>query len=358
MKIAQRLMLTDAEASFAAATLTPAVLLLLGALWGGAWAFLAFLSMTGLLFIFDRLSRHFHLQVVETTQTRRAQQLTMVLGAVHFALLFFAVFALSGGTGLGWAGWFFCFLGFGLWFGQVSNSCAHELIHRSHKPAFWLGEWIFISLLYGHHVSSHRLVHHSHVATSDDPNTAAEGENFYEFLLRAWPGEFQTGYEMENARRDGPRISAMQLHPYTRYLGGAAIFVLIFGQAFGFYGFLSYILLCFYAQIQLLLSDYVQHYGLERRKIGLDSHEPVGPQHSWDAPDLFSGLMMLNSPRHSDHHLHPTRTYTELEISEDGRAPLLPYSLPVMATLALVPTVWHRIMDRRLVAFKTGTKVD
>ena len=58
--------------------------------------------------------------------------------------------------------------------------------------------------------------------------------------------------------------------------------------------------------------------------------------------------MMLNAPRHADHHVHPARPYPELRLSPDGRAPLLPYSLPVMATLALVPPLWHKVMDKRL----------
>ncbi len=39
-----------------------------------------------------------------------------------------------------------------------------------------------------------------------------------------------------------------------------------------------------YAQMQLLLSDYVQHYGLRRKTSENGKPEPVGPQHSWNAP--------------------------------------------------------------------------
>jgi len=43
---------------------------------------------------------------------------------------------------------------------------------------------------------------------------------------------------------------------------------------------LAYIALAAYAQSQLLLSDYVQHYGLTRKTTGAKP-EPVGPSHSW-----------------------------------------------------------------------------
>jgi alkane 1-monooxygenase len=51
---------------------------------------------------------------------------------------------------------------------------------------------------------------------------------------------------------------------------------------------------------------------------------------------------MLNAPRHSDHHAHPSRPYAVLRLS-DG--PLLPRSLPVMAGVALFPRRWRRMMD-------------
>jgi len=335
-------------ARFAAASLSPAVLLLLAATLGGVWALAAFLWMTVFLFFADRLARRLGLVQPQTGEDVWTCRLAAGLGALHFPLLLYSVFALSGGTGLGPMAWIFCFLGFGLWFGQVSNSCAHELIHRSDRARVWLGTWIYISLLYGQHASAHRLVHHQFVATADDPNTAQVGEGFYDFLMRAWPGEFQAGYEMESARHAARAGRGLALHPYTIHLGGAALCLLVMGEAFGFAGLIVYLLIAAYAQLQLLLSDYVQHYGLERRRIGLDGHESVGPEHSWDAPDFVSGLMMLHAPRHADHHLHPARAYPDLALSPGGRAPLLPYSLPVMASLALVPPLWRRLMDRRV----------
>ena len=76
--------------------------------------------------------------------------------------------------------------------------------------------------------------------------------------------------------------------------------------------------------------------------------EPVGTQHSWNSPHYFSSALMLNATRHSDHHAHPARPYPALALP--GDAPLLPRSLPVMATIALVPPLWRRLMDPRVKA--------
>ena len=54
---------------------------------------------------------------------------------------------------------------------------------------------------------------------------------------------------------------------------------------------------------------------------------------------------MLNAPRHSDHHTHPTRPYPALRMPSDLVAPILPYSLPVMGALALYPRRWKKRMD-------------
>lgn len=339
------------DVRFGAAALSPALLLALGAILGGGWAVLGFLWITLVPALADRLSRRFGLDPVADPGVD-SRRVALLVGAAHFPMLALALHALSGGTGLGLFGWGVSFLGFGLWFGQVSNATAHDLIHRGARLPVRLGMWIYISLLYGHHTSAHRLVHHRFAATPDDPNSAPRGESFPQFLIRAWPGEFMAGYEMENSLREGRARKGADLHPYTVYLAGAAVFLLLAGFLFGPGGFAAYLLLCAHTHVQLLLSDYVQHYGLVRRKIAMDEYEPFGPEHSWDAPDLLSGMMMLNAPRHADHHLHPARPFDRLVLSPDGRTPLLPASLPVMATVALVPPVWHRMMDRRVIALE------
>lgn len=342
---------------FGLAALSPALMLVLGACLGGLFALIGFLWITGFLFAADRLARRLGLRQPLAADDPLYQRTAILIARLHFPLLAFAVWALSGGTGLGAVSWVLTFLGFGLWFGQVANATAHELIHRPVRGPFLLGMWVYISLLIGHHTSAHRLVHHRFVATPDDPSSAAFGEGFYAFASRAWPGAFLAGYEMENALRQSRGDDGRRgLHPYTVYMGGAALCLLLIAAAFGVAGVIVYLLLALHAQAQLMLADYVQHYGLERRRTGMDSYEPFGPQHSWDAPDFVSGLMMLHAPRHADHHAHPGRAYPELDLSPGGKAPLLPYSLPVMATIALVPPVWHRMMDPRTAAMRTRPK--
>ncbi|MDD8023887.1 MAG: alkane 1-monooxygenase [Paracoccaceae bacterium] len=346
--------------TFALVTLAPLPLLALGAFFGGVFAWAALLYISVLIFALDTLIARAAPDAPEGTEFPAANALSVGLAVAHFGALLLGVAALSGVTDLGWISRIALFVAFGLFFGQVSNSNAHELIHRSDKRLFVLGKWVYISLLFGHHTSAHRLVHHRFVATPDDPNSAPLGEGFWAFAPRAWVGSFRAGYEMERARAatrapQGFRARIAAINPYVVYVLGALWCLVLVAQLFGWRGILAYLALCAYAQMQLLLSDYVQHYGLERKALDPAQFEPVDARHSWDAPHPVPALWMLNAPRHSDHHAHPGRTYPALrlgDLSAPGR-PVLPRSLPAMATLALIPPLWRRVMDRRVLALRS-----
>lgn len=329
---------------FTLATLTPLPLLLAASAFGGIWALAAFVYMTALAAGLDALVARVS-PAAKGEEFPAASTLSVVLALGHFAVLVLAVAGLSGG----WLGIWekaALFLSAGMFLGQVGNSNAHELIHRPGRGLRRLGRMVYRSHLFGHHGSAHLLVHHVAVATRDDPNTARAGESFYRFAPRAWRGSFRKGFRAESARL-AQRGGGFWRHPYFGDLVATAALVggaVILGGLPALAAFLG---LSFYATAQLLMSDYVQHYGLTRT-IGADGKpEPVGPQHSWDSSHWFTSGLMLNAPRHSDHHLNPQKPYPALDLIG---APRLPFSLPIMATLALMPRLWRRVMDPRLAA--------
>lgn len=324
---------------YAIASLTPALLLAIACVRGGIWPLLAVLSITVVVFFLDKLGKQ--LPPVQT----KGRPVSLAVAAVHFPLLALGVWAMAADH-LGVLDKLLVFTGLGLFFGQVSNSNAHELIHSADRASRRLGMAIYVSVLHGHHVSAHLRVHHVHAATDADPNSARMGEGFWRYALRAMGGEFLQGFRADTAQRARASVApSATSHPYLIYVaGGIAALVaalLIAGPA----GLVAHIGIALYAQTQLLLSDYVQHYGLRRQRRDNGSYEPVGPQHSWNAPKWYSSAMMLNAPLHSDHHVHPARPFPALEVTDE--MPQLPHSLPVMAVLALVPPLWRRVMDRR-----------
>ncbi|MFD1796296.1 alkane 1-monooxygenase [Paracoccus aurantiacus] len=328
-------------AAFAFVSVAPAALLIWGAANGGWTIWAGFLWMAVAAPLADTIIARGFGDVEDGARFPGANALLVVLAIIHLDLLVgtLRAFANDWLSGLERVA---LFLGAGMWFGQVSNSFAHELIHRRSRGLFRLGAAVYVSLLFGHHVSAHRLVHHVHVATDGDPNSARKGESFWRFFPRAWFGSFKAGLMAERKRA----ASSGRLNPYVFWLGGAVLCMVLVWSIFGPRATLDYLLLCLYAQMQLMLSDYVQHYGLRRARDD-GRPEPVGPRHSWDAPHPFSSLAMVNAPRHSDHHAHPGREYPVLRLGAEKR-PMLPYSLPVMGAIAMVPPLWRRVMDRRV----------
>lgn len=335
------------------ATLFPALLLILGAIWGGGWIAAAVVVITLVTFALDRLGSTAMAQQPEA-EFPSGDGLSLTLALLHLPMLALASWAIGANSGLSGLERTGVLIGYGLFFGQVGHPNAHELIHR---PARWrraLGQIIYVTLLIGHHVSAHRLVHHIHVATDADPSTARAGESFWQFAPRGWRGAFVAGWRAETLRRQ--RAGAAGLHPYQVYCGGAALTVAGAFVCWGIGGALALVAVALYAQVQMLLSDYVQHYGLRRALHATGKAEPAGPEHSWNTPHWYSSAMMLNAPRHSDHHLNPMRPYPGLQLNQ--QMPMLPHSLPVMAVLALWPSLWHRVMAPRLASLSPRAKSD
>lgn len=331
--------------AYLSVTAIPALLLGLGTLRGGAWAVAALLWLTLVNQAADAA-----LAQREDARPARALRtaLPVALGLAHFALLALGVHALALSALAPWEK-AVLFLAFGLFFGSVSNAAAHELIHRTARLPFELGKWVFISMLFGHHTSAHRLVHHPYVATPYDPNTARRGESFYRFFRRAWAGSFAAGLAAENVRRGWPaeahpfRIG----HPYLVYLAGALAFMALALALGGPKGLAAYLGLALMGQGGLLLTDYIQHYGLTRAPGPDGRFPPVSDAHSWDAAHWFTRHLTLNAPLHAAHHRRPGQPFTDL--APRPAAPRLPRSPGIMSLIALFPRRWratvHPVLD-------------
>ena len=333
--------------AFAVASLLPLPLIACGATWGGAWLWAAFLYMGCLTILLDQL---LPLTAGQTDgdEFPAADALLVAAGLGALTLLPLATWAIAGPGPLDTGERILIFFATGFWLGQVAHPAAHELIHRPRREHFRLGAAVYTALLFGQHASAHRLVHHRHVASRNDPNTAREGESFYRFAPRAWMGSFRDGLAAETALRR--RTGHFGLNPYVAYLAGGLAALTLATLIAGLPGLLIWTGLALHAQSQILLSDYVQHYGLTRARRPDGKLEPVGPAHSWNTAHWFSSAMMLNAPRHSDHHVHPTRAFPALRL--EGDAPRLPWPLPVACALALAPRLWRRSIGPHLARWR------
>jgi len=334
---------------FAAAALLPLPLLVLGALQGGGWLWLALLY-TGLLAIL--LDQMIPLAISpkpsDEAEFPAADALLVAIALGQLGALPLVVWAIAGQSGLSGPERLGLFFAAGFWFGQVAHPAAHELIHRPRRELFRLGAAVYTSLLFGQHVSAHRLVHHRHVATLKDPNSARPGEGVYRFAWRAWTGSFVAGLRAETDLRRRNRSALWAPHPYVFYLAGGVAALGLAALIGGLPGLLVWGGLALHAQSQILLSDYVQHYGLARATGDDGRMEPVGPAHSWNTAHWFSSAMMLNATRHSDHHVAPAKPFPALDLPADDIAPRLPWPMPLACALALSPRLWRRAIRPHL----------
>ena len=135
-------------------------------------------------------------------------------------------------------------------------------------------------------------------------------------------------------------------NPYFTYITGAAVALGLVTGVTGFAGLATYLGLAILAQGGLLMTDYIQHYGLTRDQGNDGRLEPVTQMHSWNAPHWFTRHLTLNAPLHSAHHQRPGLPYTELD--NPATAPQMPYGPGRMSLMALNPRRWRRVMNPKV----------
>jgi alkane 1-monooxygenase len=92
--------------------------------------------------------------------------------------------------------------------------------------------------------------------------------------------------------------------------------------------------------------NYLEHYGLQRKKKDNGRYETVQHIHSWNSNHPLGRIMLFELTRHSDHHAHASRKYQILRHFDDS--PQLPTGYPGMMILSLFPPLWFAVMHKRL----------
>ena len=274
---------------------------------------------------------------------------TMLWAPVQFALLVWIIWYVPRADHLIWIEKFMVVTGMGIASGAVGIVFSHELMHQKNRLERRLSEWLLAMVLYSRFRTEHLLVHHIHVGTPRDTVTARYNENFHRYFLRVLRDGFGSAWRAEKAMlsRKGNGVIHPS-NPFWRYwLAQGALFLLAYIIS-GWAGLLIFGYQAFVAIWQLELTNYVEHYGLTRKRTEAGKFEPVKPQHSWNANQRASNWLLINLQRHSDHHYKPDRRFPLLQDYPESEAPLLPYGYPVMTLMALVPSLWRKVMNPRV----------
>ena len=320
---------------------------------GGPWTFLPVALLLVALPIIDMLSG---LNVAnagddeDIANDPAFRVITWVWTAVQPLLLWWALGVVAAGrlSAVELAG---LTLSIGLTTGAVGVTFAHELVHRPGRFERALGEILVATTSYTHFCIEHVSGHHRHVGTPRDPATARFGEWSYVFIPRSVFGGMRSAWTIECARLDkrghGP------WHPANRMLRYALTQVVMYGSVFAWFGARGAGFLAAQAVVAIVLLEtinYVEHYGLFRLELSPGRYERVMPWHSWNSSHRVSNWLLINLARHADHHMIASKRYQVLD--HLGTAPQLPAGYGSMLMLALVPPLWRRVMDPRVLEWR------
>lgn len=270
---------------------------------------------------------------------------------VQFVCLFWAMDVLTSGS-LGWVGTIGLLMSVGVVSGVAFNT-AHELGHQNDKTENWLGKISLAPTFYGHFMVEHTRGHHVRVATPEDPASSRYGESFWAFLPRTVIGGLKSAWALEKKRlgREGKSVWHWQNHNLQAWALSVvlyAIMLVVFGAVV-----LPYLIVqSIYSATLFEIINYVEHYGLCRKKLPSGRYERCEPEHSWNSNHLVTNLFLFQLQRHSDHHANPTRSYQALRHYED--VPQLPNGYAGMVLLAYFTPLWRWVMDKRVLAHYDG----
>ncbi|MEV5357082.1 alkane 1-monooxygenase [Streptomyces sp. NPDC052693] len=235
----------------------------------------------------------------------------------------------------------------------VAINTAHELGHKREQLERRLSRMALAQSWYGHFYVEHNHGHHIRVATPEDPASSRMGENFYRFLPRAVFGGLRSAWHLEKRRLS--RRSRPVLGPHNEILTAWAMSAVLFALLTAGFGLAVLPYLALQAALGACLLEtvnYLEHYGLLRRRRPDGRYERVAPRHSWNSNNTVSNLFLFQLQRHSDHHANPLRRYQTLRHFDE--APELPSGYASMIVLAWFPPLWRRVMDPRLAAHYEG----
>jgi alkane 1-monooxygenase len=240
--------------------------------------------------------------------------------------------------------------------GGIGINTAHELGHKKESHERWLSKIALAQSFYGHFYIEHNRGHHVRVATPEDPASARVGENFYQFWPRTVLGSLRSAWRLEKRR-----YARRGKHPFrigNDVLNAWLMSALLWGAMVAWLGaeILPYLLVQAVVGFSLLeVVNYMEHYGMLRQKVGVPGkvrYERVDPSHSWNSNNIATNVLLYHLQRHSDHHANPTRRYQALRDFEES--PVLPTGYAGMIVLAIVPAIWRRVMDPRVLAHFDG----
>lgn len=235
----------------------------------------------------------------------------------------------------------------GVVLGALGINVAHELGHRASKHEQFLAKLGLLPVLYMHFFIEHNRGHHKHVSTPLDPATAKKNETVYAFFVRSIIGQYISAWKLESQRLEKKGLKTLswknEMIRFQLYQIG---YLGLVGWFFG-WNIIPFALgIALIAVLLLETINYIEHYGLQRKKLDNGRYERVLPRHSWNSDHEMGRIVLFELTRHSDHHYLASRKYQVLRHMEES--PQLPTGYPGSMLIALIPPIWFWLMNDRV----------
>lgn len=224
---------------------------------------------------------------------------------------------------------------------------AHELGHRSKKIEIFMAKSLLLTSLYMHFYIEHNRGHHKNVSTHEDPASSRLGESLYAFWIRSMVTGYISAWHLEFERLKKLNKSKFSINnEMIIYSLIQILFVVLIYMIFGFSVTIGFIAAAIIGILLLETVNYIEHYGLQRKKNSAGRYEVTKPVHSWNSNHIVGRLFLFELSRHSDHHYKSNRKYQVLRHHDDS--PQMPTGYPGMMLLSLLPPLWFNVMNKKI----------
>jgi alkane 1-monooxygenase len=238
-------------------------------------------------------------------------------------------------------------LSMGIFLGAMGINVAHELGHRNTWYEQLFAKLLLLPNLYTHFTIEHNRGHHVNVATPEDPATARYNEILYAFWFRSVITTFISAWRLEAKRLKSEGKKNISFHNEMIWLQVLQLsYLAVIYWIGGAYLLLSAIQIAVGGFLMLETVNYIEHYGLSRRKTETGRYERVQPWHSWNSNHDLGRIILYELTRHSDHHYKASRKYQILRHFDES--PQLPFGYPTSMLMAFIPPLWFAVMNKRV----------
>ncbi|UCD60692.1 MAG: alkane 1-monooxygenase [Flavobacteriaceae bacterium] len=235
----------------------------------------------------------------------------------------------------------------GIVLGTNGINVGHELGHRTNGFERFLGKLLLLPSLYMHFYIEHNYGHHLHAATKEDPATAKYNQSVYSFWITSVSRQYFNAWRIQRKLLKTHNRGFFTPHNdmlwYTLFqLAHLALIYSLFGYTVMIYAILAGLV----GVLLLETVNYIEHYGLIRKKLPSGRYERVREIHSWNSNHVMGRIILYELTRHSDHHYKSSKKYQILDYHDTS--PQMPFGYPTSMVLSFLPPLWFNVMNPRI----------